>query len=138
MDGARRTFRGWTVAAALVAALGVSAPAEAQEFRENVAHPCQDYWMVPRAEIVACLRRDLAAADAELNGVYAARIAALPPAGREALRADQRAWLARYERVLTSYYTRPWANHSLARVLPSQILALRERTAYLRRARITG
>ncbi|HYW07602.1 MAG TPA: lysozyme inhibitor LprI family protein [Longimicrobium sp.] len=130
------TYRGWTVASALVAALGVSAPTEAQEFRENVAHPCQDYWMVPRAEIVACLRRDLAA-DAELNRVYAARIAALPPAGREALRADQRAWLARYDRVLTSYYARPWANHSLARVLPSQILALRERTARLRRARIT-
>jgi uncharacterized protein YecT (DUF1311 family) len=116
-----------------VAALAVCAPAGAQEFRENVAHPCQDYWMVPRAEIVACLRRDLAAADAELNRVYAARMAALPPAGRAALRSDQRAWLARYDRVLTSYYSRPWANHSLARVLPSQILALRQRTAYLRR-----
>jgi uncharacterized protein YecT (DUF1311 family) len=116
-----------------VAALAVCAPAGAQEFRENVAHPCQDYWMVPRAEIVACLRRDLAAADAELNRVYAARMAALPPAGRAALRSDQRSWLARYDRVLTSYYSRPWANHSLARVLPSQILALRQRTAYLRR-----
>jgi uncharacterized protein YecT (DUF1311 family) len=138
MDGAGSARGAWIVGAALVAALGVGAPAGAQEFRENVPHPCQDYWMVPRAEIVACLRRDLAAADAELNRVYAAKMAALPPAGREALRADQRAWLARYDRVLTSYYARPWANHSLARVLPSQILALRERTAYVRRARITG
>jgi uncharacterized protein YecT (DUF1311 family) len=119
----------------MAAALGIAAPAGAQEFRENVPHPCQDFWMLPRTEIVDCLRRDLAAADAELNRVYAAKMASLSPAGRDRLRDDQRAWLARYDRVLTSYYSRPWANHSLAKVLPSQILALRQRTAYVGRVR---
>ncbi|CAA9329075.1 MAG: hypothetical protein AVDCRST_MAG68-2394 [uncultured Gemmatimonadetes bacterium] len=123
-------------ALAVAAALGIAAPAGAQEFRENVPHPCQDFWMVTRTEIVECLRRDFAVADAELNRVYAAKMASLSPAGRERLRADQRAWLVRYDRVLTAYYSRSWANHSLAKVLPSQILAVRHRTAYVRAARI--
>jgi uncharacterized protein YecT (DUF1311 family) len=135
MRNDRRTHRARAAALAIVAALGVCAPARAQEFRENVPHSCQDFWMVPRMEIVECLRRDLAAADAELNRVYAARMASLSPAARNRLRQDQRAWLARYDRVLTSYYSRPWANHSLAKVLPSQILALRQRTAYVARVR---
>lgn len=127
--------KGRAGALVMAAALGIAAPAGAQEFRENVPHPCQDFWMLPRTEIVDCLRRDLAAADAELNRVYAAKMASLSPAGRDRLRDDQRAWLARYDRVLTSYYSRPWANHSLAKVLPSQILALRQRTAYVGRVR---
>ncbi len=133
----RGTHRARAAALAMAAALGVCAPARAQEFRENVPHPCQDFWMMTRPEIVECLRRDLAAADAELNRVYAARMASLSPAARERLRAEQRAWLVRYDRVLTSYYSRPWANHSLAKVLPSQILAVRQRTAYVRTARVT-
>lgn len=127
--------RAGTVALAMFAALGVCAPAGAQEFRENVPHPCQDFWMLPRTEVVDCLRRDLAAADAELNRVYAAKMASLSASARSRLREDQRAWLVRYDRVLTSYYSRPWANHSLAKVLPSQILALRQRTAYVARVR---
>jgi uncharacterized protein YecT (DUF1311 family) len=117
-------------------ALWIAAPARAQEFRENVPHPCQDFWMMTRPEIVECLRRDFAVADAELNRVYQAKMASLSPAARERLRTDQRAWLARYDRVLTAYYSRPWANHSLAKVLPSQILAVRQRTAYVRSARV--
>ena len=122
-------------ALAIAAALGIAAPAGAQEFRENVPHPCQDFWMMTRPEIVECLRRDFAVADAELNRVYQDKMASLSPAARERLRTDQRAWLARYDRVLTFYYSRPWANHSLAKVLPSQILAVRQRTAYVRRVR---
>jgi uncharacterized protein YecT (DUF1311 family) len=120
---------------ALLAALARPAAGRAQEFHENVQHPCQDYWMVRRAEILECLRRDLAAADAELNRVYRERMAALPPEGRTALRESQRAWLRRYDATLTGYYSRPWANHSLVRVLPSQIRALRDRAAWIRRYR---
>jgi uncharacterized protein YecT (DUF1311 family) len=119
------------VALAMLLASG----ARAQEFRENVPHPCQDFWMLARTEVVECLRRDYAVADAELNRVYAATMAGLSPERRNALREEQRAWLVRYDRVLTSYYSRPWANRSIAKVLPSQILAVRQRTAYLRRLR---
>lgn len=117
----------------LLAALGRPAAGRAQEFRENVPHPCQDYWMLRRAEILECLRGDLARADAELNRAYRERMAALAPARREALREAQRAWLRRYDATLTEFYSRPWANHSLVRVLPSQILALRDRAAWIRR-----
>lgn len=120
---------------AAVLAMLLASGAEAQEFRENVAHPCQDFWMLTRTEVVDCLRRDYAAADAELNRVYAAKMASLSAARRNALRQDQRAWLVRYDRVLTAYYSRPWANHSIAKVLPSQILAVRQRTEYVRRFR---
>ena len=120
---------------AAVLAVLLASGVEAQEFRENVAHPCQDFWMLTRTEVVDCLRRDYAVADAELNRVYAAKMASLSAAARNALRQDQRAWLVRYDRVLTAYYSRPWANHSIAKVLPSQILAVRQRTAYLRRLR---
>ena len=120
--------------AAIVAML-LASGAEAQEFRENVPHPCQDFWMLTRTEVVDCLRSDYAVADAELNRVYAAKMAGLSAAARNALRQEQRAWLVRYDRVLTAYYSRPWANHSIAKVLPSQILAVRQRTAYLRRFR---
>lgn len=109
-----------------------AAPAGAQEFHEDLAHPCQDFWMMTRAEILQCLRADYAEADAELNRVYQERLSALPPERREALRRSQRAWLARYDAVLTSYYSRPWSNHSIVKVLPSQIRAVRDRTAYLR------
>ena len=126
-------WRGAARAAAVLALLCVRAgPARAQEFHEDLRHPCQDYWMLTRPEILACLRRDLAEADAELNRVYRERMAALPPARREELRSLQRAWLRRYDATLTSYYSRPWANHSLVKVLPSQIRALRDRTAWLR------
>lgn len=122
------------MAVAVAAALLAAAPAaSAQEFHENVRHPCQDFWMVPRAEILACLRADYAAADAELNRVYQQKLDALDERGREALRESQRAWLARYDSVLTSYYSRPWSNHSVVKVLPSQIRAVRDRTAFLRR-----
>jgi uncharacterized protein YecT (DUF1311 family) len=120
---------------ALLAALARPAAGRAQEFHENVPHPCQDYWMVRRAEILACLRADLAAADAELNRTYRERMAALSPAQRTALREAQRAWLRRYDATLTAYYSRPWANHSLVRVLPSQIRALRDRAGWIRRYR---
>ena len=117
----------------LLAVLGRPAAGRTQEFHEAVAHPCQDYWMLRRAEILECLLADLARADAELNGAYRERMAALPPARRTALRAAQRAWLRRYDATLTAYYSRPWANHSRVRVLPSQIRALRDRTAWIRR-----
>jgi uncharacterized protein YecT (DUF1311 family) len=104
----------------------------AQEFHEDVKHWCQDFWMLPRAEILDCLMRDYAAADAELNRTYQQVISSLPDARREPLRAEQRAWLARYDATLTAYYSRPWANHSRVKVLPSQIRAVRDRTAYLR------
>lgn len=104
----------------------------AQEFHEDVKHWCQDFWMLPRAEILDCLMRDYAAADAELNRTYQQVMSSLPDARREPLRAEQRAWLARYDATLTAYYSRPWANHSRVKVLPSQIRAVRDRTAYLR------
>ncbi|MBV9773280.1 MAG: DUF1311 domain-containing protein [Gemmatimonadetes bacterium] len=121
--------RGLLVAAALVLC---PTPARAQEFHEHVRHWCQDYWMVPRREILQCLQRDYAEADAELNRVYRAKMSALPADRRQALLTSQRAWLRRYDEVLTSYYSKPWANHSIVQVLPSQILAVRDRTAYLR------
>src|SRR5215213_323592 len=49
----------------LACACLLPAPAAAQEFHEDLAHPCQDFWMVTRAEILECLRADYAAADAE-------------------------------------------------------------------------
>jgi uncharacterized protein YecT (DUF1311 family) len=105
----------------------------AQEFHEDVRHWCQDFWMLTRAEILDCLVRDYAAADAELNRVYQEVMSSLPDDRREPLRASQRAWLARYDAVLTSYYSRPWSARSRVKVLPSQIRAVRDRTAYLRR-----
>lgn len=119
----------------LLLSFGAPARGRAQEFHEDVSHPCQDFWMLTRAEILECLRRDLAEADAELNRVYRERMASLPPAARAELRASQRAWLRRYDATLTAYYSRPWANHSRVKVLPSQIRALRDRTAWLRRYR---
>lgn len=140
MVSERRSRRGLSgrravLGLALLAAPGMPAAARAQEFHENVQHPCQDYWMLRRAEILLCLREDLAAADAELNRVYRERMGSLSPAGRTALRESQRAWLRRYDATLTAYYSRPWADHSLIRVLPSQIRALRDRAAWLRRYR---
>lgn len=110
----------------------VARPARAQEFHEHVAHPCQDFWFLSRPAIYACLQRDLAAADAELNRVYRERMDALPPERRTRLQESQRAWLRRYDAVLTGYYARPWAGHSMVMVLPSQIRALRDRTAVVR------
>ncbi|HET7464549.1 MAG TPA: lysozyme inhibitor LprI family protein [Longimicrobium sp.] len=121
------------IAAALLLISGVAArPARAQEFHEHVAHPCQDFWFLARPEIYACLQRDLAAADAELNRVYRERMDALAPERRARLQESQRAWLVRYDAVLTGYYARPWAGHSMVMVLPSQIRALRDRTAVVR------
>jgi len=121
------------VAGALALASAFAArPAHAQEFHEHVAHPCQDFWFLSRPEIYACLQRDLAAADAELNRVYRGRMDELPPEGRARLQESQRAWLRRYDAVLTGYYARPWAGHSMVMVLPSQIRALRDRTAVVR------
>lgn len=121
------------VALLAVSLLGVPVRGlHAQEFHEDVKHWCQDFWMLPRAEILDCLMRDYAAADAELNRTYQQVISSLPDARREPLRAEQRAWLARYDATLTAYYSRPWANHSRVKVLPSQIRAVRDRTAYLR------
>jgi uncharacterized protein YecT (DUF1311 family) len=110
----------------------------AQEFHEDLEHPCQDFWMMPRAEILECLRADYAKADAELNRVYRETMAALSPDRQREFRESQRAWLRRYDAVLTSYYSRPWSNHSIVKVLPSQIRAVRDRTAYLRRLRSEG
>jgi uncharacterized protein YecT (DUF1311 family) len=120
---------------ALLAVLFTSVPVRglnAQEFHEDLKHWCQDFWMLPRAEILDCLVRDYAAADAELNRTYQQVMSSLPDHRREPLRTDQRAWLARYDATLTAYYSRPWANHSRVKVLPSQIRAVRDRTAYLR------
>jgi len=117
----------------LVAALALPARATTQEFHEDVEHWCQDYWMLTRNEILACLHRDYAAADAELNRVYREKMRSLDASARRRLLESQRAWLRRYDAVLTSYYSRPWANHSKVKVLPSQIRAVRDRTAYLRR-----
>jgi uncharacterized protein YecT (DUF1311 family) len=109
-----------------------------QEFHEDLEHPCQDFWMMQRAEILECLRADYARADAELNRVYQQTMAALSPDRQRELRESQRAWLRRYDAVLTSYYSRLWSNHSIVKVLPSQIRAVRDRTAYLRRLRSAG
>lgn len=116
----------------------VALPAAAQEIKPNLRHPCQDHWMLSRAEILACLERDYKAADAELNRVYQATLAELPPGQREKLRVSERDWLRRYDAVLTSYYSTPWGNHSRVNVLPSQIQAVRDRTAWLKRYRPEG
>jgi uncharacterized protein YecT (DUF1311 family) len=132
-------FRATALAFALLASsLARPARASAQEFRENVTHPCQDYWMRTRDEILECLRRDYADADAELNRVYRQKMASLGPPQREVLKARQVDWLRRYDAVLTSYYSRPWANHSIVKVLPSQIRAVRDRTAYMRAVKLPG
>lgn len=120
-----------TILAFLLVLLAAPA-AQAQEFHENLRHPCQDFWMLSRQEIRACLDQDYREADAELNQVYRETMAALNPSQRNALRESQRAWLRRYDAVLTSYYSRPWSGRSIVKVLPSQIRALRDRTEYLR------
>lgn len=134
---ARSAGRGWGRLTALVGALVLASaararPLGAQEFHEHVAHPCQDFHFLTRAEIYACLQRDMAAADAELNRAYQERMATLPADARQRLLDSQRAWLVRYDTVLTSYYSRPWAAHSMVMVIPSQIRALRDRTAVVR------
>lgn len=120
----------------ILCSLNAPSSTDAQEIPENVQHWCQDFWMLTREEILDCLRRDYAEADAELNRVYREKMASLTPAQRATLRARQRQWLQRYDSVLTAYYSRPWANHSRVKVLPSQIRAVRDRTAWLRTARI--
>jgi uncharacterized protein YecT (DUF1311 family) len=128
---------GWLRLAVPAAALllGMPRPARAQEFHENVRHPCQDFAFLTRREVYDCLRRDYAAADAELNEEYRRKMRELDGDGRERLLRSQRAWLERYDRVLTSYYSRPWSNHSMVKVIPSQIRAVRDRTAWVRRFR---
>ena len=123
--------------AASAAALLLALPhaARAQEFHENVRHPCQDFAFLTRREIYDCLQRDLASADAELNRTYQRKMGELDGDGRDRLLQAQRAWLVRYDRVLTSYYSRDWAKHSMVKVLPSQIRAVRDRTAWVRRFR---
>ena len=123
--------------AAPAAALLLALPgaARAQEFHENVRHPCQDFAFLTRREIYDCLQRDYAAADAELNREYRRKMQGLDGEARSRLLQSQRAWLERYDRVLTSYYSRGWANHSMVKVLPSQIRAVRDRTAWVRRFR---
>ena len=123
--------------AASAAALLLALPhaARAQEFHENVRHPCQDFAFLTRREIYDCLQRDLASADAELNRTYQRKMEELDGDGRDRLLQAQRAWLVRYDRVLTSYYSRDWAKHSMVKVLPSQIRAVRDRTAWVRRFR---
>jgi uncharacterized protein YecT (DUF1311 family) len=123
--------------AAVAAALLLALPraARAQEFHENVRHPCQDFAFLTRREIYDCLQRDLAAVDAELNQAYQRKMQELDGDGRGRLLQAQRAWLERYDRVLTSYYSRDWAKHSMVKVLPSQIRAVRDRTAWVRRFR---
>ena len=98
-------------------------------------HPCQDFAFLTRREIYDCLQRDLASADAELNRTYQRKMEELDGDGRDRLLQAQRAWLVRYDRVLTSYYSRDWAKHSMVKVLPSQIRAVRDRTAWVRRFR---
>jgi len=110
-------------------------PLRAQEFREHLFHPCQDFQFLTRTEIHACLQRDMAQADSELNRAYQERMAALPPEARQRLLDSQRAWLLRYDAVLTGYYSRPWAGHSMVMVIPSQIRALRDRTVVVRNFR---
>jgi len=107
---------------------------ERAEFHENLRHPCQDSGS-GTSEILACLQRDYAGADAELNRAYQEKMRELDQDGRSRLLQSQRAWLERYDRVLTSYYSRSWANHSRVKVLPSQIRAVRDRTAWVRRFR---
>ena len=124
--------------ALLLGGLALAPRAPAQEIQEDLQHWCQDFWMLTRQEILECLQRDYAAADAELNRVYREVMVALPTAQRTRLRASQRAWLVRYDSVLTSYYSKPWANHSRVKVLPSQIEAVRDRTEYLRGLRVKG
>ncbi|HEX8907066.1 MAG TPA: lysozyme inhibitor LprI family protein [Longimicrobiaceae bacterium] len=131
----RKIAGGTAAALAVILSLSVPGAARAQEFHENVRHPCQDFWFLTREEIYACLQRDYAAADAELNRVYQRKMASLPAGGRARLRGSQRAWLRRYDAVLTSYYSRPWANHSMVKVVPSQIRAVRDRTEWVRRFR---
>ncbi|MFL5381731.1 MAG: protein kinase domain-containing protein [Longimicrobiaceae bacterium] len=114
-------------------AAAVSRGNEGAEFRENLSHPCQDSGS--QGEMFACLQRDYTAADAELNRAYQQKMRELDADGRRRLVQSQRAWLERYDRVLTSYYSRPWANHSRVKVLPSQIRAVRDRTAWVRRFR---
>ena len=121
------------ILALFLSLLVVRTPAHAQEFHEDVRHPCQDFWMLTRQEIRVCLDQDYREADDELNRVYREVMAGLSPQQRSALRTSQRAWLRRYDAVLTSYYSRPWSNHSIVKVLPSQIRAVRDRTEYLRR-----
>lgn len=124
------------LAGALVLASAARArPLRAQEFREHLFHPCQDFQLLTRAEIYACLQRDMAAADSELNLAYKQRMDVLPAEARQRLLDSQRAWLLRYDAVLTSYYSRPWAGHSLVMVIPSQIRALRDRTVVVRNFR---
>jgi uncharacterized protein YecT (DUF1311 family) len=118
--------------ALVLASAARARPLGAQEFHEHVAHPCQDFHFLTRPEIYACLQRDMAAADAELNRAYQERMATLPPDARQRLLDSQREWLVRYDTVLTGYYSRPWAAHSMVMVLPSQIRALRDRTAVVR------
>jgi uncharacterized protein YecT (DUF1311 family) len=130
-----RKLAGGTVAALAVMLAAGARPAAAQEFHENVRHPCQDFWFLTRPEIYACLQRDYSAADAELNRVYQRKMGSLAPDARQRLLESQRAWLRRYDEVLTSYYSRPWANHSMVKVIPSQIRAVRDRTAWIRRFR---
>jgi len=130
-----------TLAAVLALWLGAAAVPRgltAQEFKEDLRHECQDFWMLTRKEILDCLMRDYRVADAELNRVYRETMASLDEGERRRLLAEQRAWLLRYDRVLTAYYSRPWANHSRVKVLPSQIRAVRDRTEYLRRYRSRG
>jgi len=119
-----------SVLAALLSAL--PGAARAQEFHENVRHPCQDFAFLTRREIHDCLQRDLATADAELNREYQRKMREVDGEARDRLLQSQRAWLERYDRVLTSYYARGWANHSMVKVLPSQIRAVRDRTAWVR------
>ena len=128
---------GWLRLAVPAAALLFAVPqaARAQEFHENVRHPCQDFAFLTRREIYDCLRRDYAAADAELNQAYRQKMRELDGDGRARLLRSQRAWLERYDRVLTSYYSRPWSNHAMVKVIPSQIRAVRDRTAWVRRFR---
>jgi uncharacterized protein YecT (DUF1311 family) len=130
-----RKLAGVTFAAVALMVASAARPAAAQEFHENVRHACQDWRFLTRPEIYACLQRDYAAADAELNRVYQAKMASLGADGRQRLLQSQRAWLQRYDAVLTSYYSRPWANHSMVKVIPSQIRAVRDRTAWVRRFR---
>lgn len=125
----------------LALVLGLAAaPATAQEpeFHPNLRHWCQDPWMLSTGSIRECLDADYRRADAELNRVYQEKMASLNPRQREALRDSQRAWLRRYDATLTSYYSTEWGNHSVIRVLPSQIRAVRDRTEWLRRVRVEG
>lgn len=119
--------------------LGFASPVrgQSQEFHPNLRHWCQDEWMLSTRAIRACLDADYRQADAELNRVYQATLAPLSPRARETLRESERAWLRRYDSTLTAYYSQPWADHSILKVLPSQIRAVRDRTEFLRAYRST-